>query len=79
MLFERHNIISDLNVNELLNIDNSTVPINGVQEPLINSCFINDNLLFVNLYHRMTFTNWHFLYLIDEAKILGKAYSNVLP
>ena len=59
-------------------IDNSTVSINGVHDPIINACFISDENIFVNLFHKMTATNWHFKYSYKERTILGEAVATQL-
>ena len=33
MVFDKFNIISELNVNELLKIDSSTISLNGIPDP----------------------------------------------
>jgi hypothetical protein len=65
-------------VNELLDIDDSTVPVKWGQEPLINCCFITVDLIFVNLLHKRSKTNWHFLYDCKSRKIKGESYKNIL-
>lgn len=54
MVFDNDQVLCDLHINDLLGIDNSTVSINGVHDPIINACFINDENIFVNLFHKTT-------------------------
>ena len=63
--FNAEKIIANLNINEAIGIDDSTVPLNGMLEPPITCCFINSDELFVSLFHKMTYTNWHLLYSIS--------------
>ena len=78
MVFDNDQVLCDLHINELLGIDNSTVSINGVHDPIINACFINDENIFVNLFHKSTETNWHFKYSYKERTILGEAVATQL-
>ena len=38
-------------INELLGLDNYTMPINQFPEPYIQCTFVTNDLLFINLYH----------------------------
>ena len=40
-IFNKTIVLDDINVNPLLGIDNSTTPINGIMDPMINVCFID--------------------------------------
>ena len=78
MVFDNDQVLCDLHINELLGIDNSTVSINGVHDPIINACFINDENIFVNLFHKSTETNWHFKYSYKDQSIIGQAVATHL-
>ena len=41
---------NELDINEKLGLDNYTMPINNFPDPFIDCCFVNDDLLFVNLF-----------------------------
>ena len=71
LVFNSEQEFINVNINEMLDIDNSTVPVNGIHDPIINACFIDDSLIFVNLFHKTTTTNWHFIYNFREDKIIG--------
>ena len=60
MVFDHDVIYSDLHINDILKIDNSTLSINGVHDPIINACFIEDDAIFVNLFHKTSRSHWHF-------------------
>ena len=45
--------------NDLLKLNDYTMPIHSFPDPFITTCFVNDNLLFVQLYHGHTFTHYH--------------------
>lgn len=74
-MFDADQEYANVNFNEMLDIDNSTVSVNGIHDPIINACFLDDNLIFVNLFHKTTTTNWHFIYNFREDKIVGEAIS----
>jgi hypothetical protein len=78
LIFSQNKILDQVDVNTLLGIDDSTIPNENVQEPMINCCFKDDDTLFVNLYHPKTMSNWHFLYSIKDSILVGHAYSNVI-
>ena len=56
----------------MLGIDNSTIAINGVHDPIINACFLEDSVIFVNLFHKVSKVNWHFKYNFEFQKIIGE-------
>jgi hypothetical protein len=59
------NIISD----EILDVESK--PITGFFEPLITCCFIEDDNLLVQVYHRIQKKHYHFTYSYKELKILS--------
>jgi|APSaa5957512535_1039671.scaffolds.fasta_scaffold343293_1 hypothetical protein len=65
MVFNNDIVLSDIHINELLAIDNSTIAINGVHDPIINACFLQDSVIFVNLFHKVSRTNWHFKFSFE--------------
>ena len=53
--------------------DSHTIPIAGFADPFITSCFIDDyDKIFVNLFHNVKMTHYHFVYSIKENQILTK-------
>lgn len=60
---------TQLNINEKIGINNFTMPISNFPEPFITCTFINDDLLFVNLFYNHTQVHYHFLYNIPKMKI----------
>lgn len=61
----------ELKISELLGLDNHCMPYPGFNEPFITAAFISDDLLFVNLFHNLRQTHYHFLYRISEDKIFN--------
>lgn len=56
----------ELDINKELNMNNHTMPINDFPDPFISCVFIDDNLLFVNLFHNATLTHYHFFYSFED-------------
>lgn len=52
----------ELDVNEALGIDNSTMPINNFPDPFITCCFVSDETLFGNIFFAKTLSHHHFFY-----------------
>ena len=52
----------EVDINKLLNINDHTMPIQNFPDPFITCCFINDNLIFIQLYYVPTFMHYHFLW-----------------
>ena len=69
---------TEVDVNKLLKINDFTMPINGVADPFICSCFINDDRLFVALFHNFSLTHYHFIYHIEKRKIISGIFSQKL-
>lgn len=60
----------EVNINERLKIDNSTMPNQGFSDPYIVATFCNnDECVFVNLFHNGTLTHYHFVYEIHCSTI----------
>ena len=55
--------------NKLLDIDKSTEAIDNFPHPMSCCCFIDDNTIFVSLFHNQTLTHYHFLYHIKSKTI----------
>lgn len=72
LVFHKDGEIADVFVNKYLQIDDSTQPIPGIQDPLISICFINDDLIFVNLLKRNTMQHWYFIYSISARDVITK-------
>ena len=57
---------SELDINKELGLNNHTMPINDFPDPFISCVFIDDNLIFVNLFHNATLTHHHFFYKFND-------------
>jgi hypothetical protein len=60
---------NELDINETLGLDNHTMPIDNFPDPFISCCFIDDELVFVNLFHTATLTHHHFFYDLTTKEI----------
>ena len=61
---------SEININKLIGIDDSTMPNQGFSDPYIVATFCNDDeSIFVNLFHNGTKTHYHFIYDLNIKSI----------
>ena len=51
LVFNKHKVIVDLDINKSIGIDNSSRPNDNFPYPMIDVSFIPSNILFVSLYH----------------------------
>ena len=68
---------SETNINDLLGIDDWTMAVMNFPDPFITCCFINDELLYINLFHSHKKMHYHF-YLdigLGKVKLLGQVVS----
>ena len=49
----RGNKIDLIKVSKLLKLDKRSLPIFGFKQPLITACFVDNERIFVNAYHRL--------------------------
>lgn len=62
----------ELDVNEALGgLNNHTVPIYNFPNPFITCTYIDEVVIFVNLFHSKTATHYHFFYNADTREIFG--------
>jgi hypothetical protein len=69
LVFNKTKNIVTLDINSEIGLDNSTRPIGGLPDPMIETCFI-DNNIFVNLFHTKTLCMYHFTYNFLSQKII---------
>ena len=53
---------AELDINQELGLDDYTMPIDNFPDPFITCTFINNDLIYVNLYHTATTTHHGFVY-----------------
>ena len=58
-----------------LGLDDWTMVIEGFPEPFANCCFINDDNLYVCVYHSYTMTHNHFLWNTKTHDMIGTFHS----
>ena len=66
---------STFNLNDLLGIDDWTMAVSNFPDPFINCCFINDEMLFINLFHNFSKTHYHFFFNFKQNKLVGNVVS----
>jgi hypothetical protein len=52
----------ELDINQPLGLDKSTMPINQFAEPFVTCTFVTNDLLFINLFHNYKLEHHHFVY-----------------
>lgn len=52
----------ELDINDELFLDKNTMPIDNFPDPYITCCFINNDLIYCNLYHNYSCTHHSFVY-----------------
>lgn len=57
---------SEININDLIDIDNKTMAVNNFPDPFITCCFVSDDVLFINLFYNYSCTHYHFFYNFTE-------------
>lgn len=62
LVFDLQKTIINLNVNELFNIPNYTLPISGYYAPFATCCFLMENQIYYNFFSRKTKFHSHFIY-----------------
>jgi len=60
---------NELNINDRLELNNHTMPIDNFPDPFISCVFIDDDLLYINLFHNATVTHHHFFFKISTREI----------
>lgn len=76
---EEESLAETLDVNKALdNMNDYTMPIDGFPDPYITCAFVNDELLFINLFHNATLMHHHFLYNSITKEIFNK-YKMQIP
>jgi len=63
----------EVNINKLLNINNYTMCNNSFPDPFITCCFVDNDTVFVNLFHNYDMIHYHFIYDTKTKKIVGNA------
>lgn len=69
--------MEEFDVNTALGIDDHTMVNSGFDDPFINIEFVTDDRLFVNLFHNETITHYHFLYDIQNKRILDEVSTSI--
>lgn len=62
---------STVQFNEMLDIDNFTMPNHDFPDPYCTCAFISDTQIFINLFHGHSQTHYHFIWDTSTRKIIG--------
>lgn len=60
---------NELDINKVLKFNNHTMPINNFYDPFIACCFVQDDLLFVNLFHNKQRKHHQFFWRISTRQM----------
>ena len=66
---------TEINVNKVLSLDESTMCNAMFPEPFMNCVFIDNDTLFIGLFMNQSRTHHHFIYSLEHDNIIGKPYS----
>ena len=61
----------EVNINDLLNLDNSTMPCQDLSDPFITCCFVGNDKVFVSLFHGGSMTHYHFIWDTITRSVIG--------
>lgn len=62
---------NEVNINDLIGIDDYTMPCDDLPDPFIVCCFVGDTKVFVALFHGYTQTHYHFIWDLSTRTIIG--------
>lgn len=63
---------NEVNFNKVLGINDYTMANTDFPDPFITCCFIDDDRIFVNLFHNYSLTHYHFIWNCKTRKVTGK-------
>lgn len=63
---------NELNINEMLGLNNYTMANQDFQDPFITCNFVGSDKIFVNFFHNHSRTHYHFIWDIENRKMIGK-------
>ena len=69
MVFNLRTIIFNLNVNELFDIENDTLPISGYYAPFATCCFLQNDKIYFQFFRRRQKIHAHFIYDYKEQVV----------
>jgi hypothetical protein len=69
---------SEVNLNELIGIDDKTMAVSNFPDPFVTCCFVQEKVLFINLFYSYECTHYHFYFDFESRKILGQVKSMVI-
>ena len=59
----------EVDINEELGLDNSTMPIHNFPDPFIVCTFVNNKIIYVCLFHNKTLTHHHFFWNCESRRV----------
>jgi len=62
---------NDINFTELFGLNDYIAPIEEFPEPFITCCFVEDHLIFVQIFHNISLTHYHFYWHTRERRVIA--------
>lgn len=62
---------NEVNINDMLGIDASTMPCQDLSDPFITCCWVGMTKVFVSLFHSGSLTHFHFIYDTITKSLIG--------
>lgn len=70
---------NEVDINKLLGINDFTMCNQSFPDPFITCAFINNDKIFVDLFHNFDLKHYHFIYDLKAKNIVGKPVEFVIP
>ena len=64
-----------MDLNKICGINNYTMCHASFPDPFANVTFINEDRVYVNLFHNHSLTHYHMIYDLDAKAVIGKVIS----
>ena len=64
--------LDNIDVSDHLKLDRKSQPISGFYEPIMTCCFLPNDDLYINAYHRIEKKHYHFKYSYKDKKIISE-------
>jgi len=71
LVFDKDRVHRDFNINQAIKMDTKTRPNDNFQEPMMSACFVENDTIFVNIFHSKDLQMHHFIYSVSDNLIVG--------
>jgi len=77
-VFNKEKNLTELNVNLEIGLDDTTRPVSALPDPMIETCFLDNNQIFINVFHTKSLCMYHMTYNFLQGKLIGDAVQTQL-